>query len=258
MSPAFSVIFTSDIESERRISSAIHIDSIHFSSLEKMQKNLHKLTAAKVFFIDLNTRNESFFSTLKLINSIKNAMPDSVIMTFTDESFSEKVMNGAFSAGADDFISKPLNKLDLTTRVFYRNELKIKSGGKINDLNFENITLNVLDHTVVNDLKREIELETKEFMLLFSLMQIPTFVFSKKSLKVKLWGLTAVTDSSLEKKLFTLRKKLQTISSKVEIKSHYGKGVSIEHAAHSHYENSNLMKFDLKCSKRLSEERPWV
>jgi len=233
-----------------------------FSSLEKLEHCLPDLKGANAFFIELLAEEKKFFSTLQLINKISTLYPQSAVIVFSDDESAEKTMNGAFSAGADDFITKPLRRADLTTRAFYRKESK-KTIAVVHDkfelLTFEDLTINIRKQYLANDDGKHVDLDRKEFLMMYSFIQSPNIIITKKTLKLKLWANTKVTASSFEKKLFSLRKKIISVSSKVDIKSCYGKGLILQKKEEGIGDTMmalDILDVNIKNKKRMFNENP--
>lgn len=120
---------------------------------------------------------------IREIDKLKNTFV--VFLTARDEEFVEIM---GFSAGADDYISKPIKPRALLSRI---NAILRRSGGKeevvqpkiqVNDLSIDRETY------MVTKGKEQIVLAKKEFELLFLLASKPGKVFSRDMILEQIWG----------------------------------------------------------------------
>lgn len=120
---------------------------------------------------------------IREIDKLKNTFI--VFLTARDEEFVEIM---GFSAGADDYISKPIKPRALLSRI---NAILRRSGGKeevvqpkiqVNDLSIDRETY------MVTKGNEQIVLAKKEFELLFLLASKPGKVFSRDMILEQIWG----------------------------------------------------------------------
>lgn len=120
---------------------------------------------------------------IREIDKLKNTFV--VFLTARDEEFVEIM---GFSAGADDYISKPIKPRALLSRI---NAILRRSGGKeevvqpkiqVNDLSIDRETY------MVTKGKEQIVLAKKEFELLYLLASKPGKVFSRDMILEQIWG----------------------------------------------------------------------
>lgn len=127
-----------------------------------------------------------------------------LMVTARNESI-DKIMG--FNTGADDYISKPFDPMELTARVKanLRQYRRIKdartsaaspvAGEDLPEIAVGSIRIQVDNWKVFKD-KNEVHLTNKEFELLKFLAQHPNRVFSKEELMDKVWGYDYVGDTS--------------------------------------------------------------
>lgn len=121
-------------------------------------------------------------------------------------------------SGADDYLEKPFDLLELISRVNVRFRRLLKS----NDLTYGNVTINEKTHTcrVSN---REAHLTNTEFSILLTLMKKHDEVVSRDELLSQLWGEQNDYESrTIDVHVNSLRKKLGKGGKK--IMSVYGLG----------------------------------
>jgi len=111
-----------------------------------------------------------------------------------------------FSAGADDYITKPIKPKLLVSRVnaILKRKLK-KIASKI--ISIGDININKENHTLIYSGK-EIYLARKEFNLLYLLMSIPGKVFSREEIIAKVWNETIVGDRTIDVHVRKIREKI--------------------------------------------------
>ena len=102
--------------------------------------------------------------------------------------------------GADDYIPKPFSLPELAARVkanlaqYERVKSIAPSVRPSREIHFGNIRLNPVARRVyVDDI--EVACKTREFDLLYFLMDNPEVVFSKEALYERIWGMDALGDS---------------------------------------------------------------
>tara|TARA_B100001540_G_scaffold295863_1_gene297056 strand:+ start:135 stop:791 length:657 start_codon:yes stop_codon:yes gene_type:complete len=124
-----------------------------------------------------------------------------LFLTARSEEYSELA---GFSAGADDYITKPIKPKLLISRVKAMLRRKTKQQNKIN---IEDIEINKKTHTLIFRGK-EVFLPRKEFNLLFYLMSIPGKVFSRDEIIMHVWKDTIVGNRTIDVHVRKLREKL--------------------------------------------------
>jgi DNA-binding response OmpR family regulator len=129
-----------------------------------------------------------------------------------------KVM--AFSIGAEDFIGKPFDPLELKARVGaklrkFEKQQQLSEVLKAGDLKIDVLKQKVW---ILNGAESEaVDLTTLEFKLLLHFVRAPERVFTREFLLNEVWGMNvSVTDRTVDTHVGHLRKKLAHSRSKIE------------------------------------------
>ncbi len=131
----------------------------------------------------------------------------------------------AFSQGAEDFISKPFDPLELEARVMSKlnrkaQENQAQSLRKIKDLEIDLSRQKAFISRL--DKKQDLELTLIELKLLSALSKRSEQIFSREQLLDLVWGDVSVSDRTVDSHISHLRSKLS--ASKVEIETVKGSG----------------------------------
>ena len=138
------------------------------------------------------------------IRSINPHIP--IIMITAKDAFEDK--RTAFSHGADDFLTKPIDLDEMLLRVaalFRRAQIsmdkKIVLGSFSMSLEFRSVLIN----------GEHIDLPKKEFELLFKLLSYPKKIFTRRQLMDEIWGMDSSADErTVDVHIKRLREKFET------------------------------------------------
>lgn len=140
-----------------------------------------------------------------------------IIILTARSAISDKVTG--FSLGADDFVVKPFDVLELQARVGARLRRSAKERAERTLIQYDGLSLNVVSHEVrVRENARDhlVELTPHEYKLLQLLMMNPNVVFSRDKLLDRVWGSGRhVEDRTVDRHISSLRKKLGSRGSHV-------------------------------------------
>ncbi len=127
--------------------------------------------------------------------------------------------------GADDYITKPFNVMELKARLNAILRRIEKSKNVITQKCLANITINFLNRKVTKG-SQEITLTSKEFDLLYLLMDNPNKIFSREELLEKVWKYEHFGDlRTVDVHVRKLREKIEDNSSNpVNIMTKWGEG----------------------------------
>ncbi len=126
-----------------------------------------------------------------------------IFLTARSEEYSE--LSG-FTAGADDYITKPIKPKLLISRI---NAILRRSSKKIltNEITIENIMINKDTFQIFVD-SEEISLPKKEFLLLYFLMTVPGKAFSREEIISEVWNDSFVGDRTIDVHIRKIRDKI--------------------------------------------------
>ena len=126
-----------------------------------------------------------------------------LFLTARSEEYSELA---GFSAGADDYITKPIKPKLLVSRVnaILKRKRKKKNDGPIE---IGEIHINKSNHKLLYSGK-EIYLAKKEFNLLYYLMTVPGKVFTREEIISTIWKDAVVGDRTIDVHIRKIREKI--------------------------------------------------
>jgi len=126
-----------------------------------------------------------------------------IFLTARSEEYSE--LSG-FTAGADDYITKPIKPKLLISRI---NAILRRSNKQIltNEITIENIMINKDTFQIFVD-SEEITLPKKEFLLLYYLMTVPGKAFSREEIISEVWNDSFVGDRTIDVHIRKIRDKI--------------------------------------------------
>jgi DNA-binding response OmpR family regulator len=139
-----------------------------------------------------------------------------IIFITGSEQVAQKI--SAFSLGAEDYITKPFNPLELKARVdakltkFKKQQQKLDTLTK-GPLHFQLGTQRVF----ISDINKEVELTTREFKLLYFLARNEDQVMTREKILIEVWGASShVVDRTIDTHIYQLRKKLGEYADHIE------------------------------------------
>ncbi len=180
---------------------------------EKLSRNKYDL-----ILLDLGLPDGDGLQFLTHLSAQQETKEIPVIILSGKSEISNKVL--AFSVGAEDFISKPFDPLELRARVSAKlkksERLLAKSElFRVGDLAFQVPKQKV---SVLTEGKEEfIDLTSLEFRLLLTLAKAPERIFTRDFLLSEVWGSdVSVTDRTVDTHIGHLRKKIAKSQCKID------------------------------------------
>lgn len=150
---------------------------------------------------------------------------ESVIILSAKDAVEDKVKG--LELGADDYLAKPFHLAELHARIKSIIRRKNQHGDDL--MNYKNISLNSTDRTVqVN--QQHIQLNRKEFDLLYYFMIRPTKLIQKNALAEFIWGDDIDQSDSLDfiySQIKNLRRKLKDAHADIDIQAVYAVGYKL-------------------------------
>lgn len=133
--------------------------------------------------------------------------------------------------GADDYMSKPFNPLEVVVRVKALLKRYLKSNQKVeeNEIYIDGLVINIKTHSVTQSGK-QIRLTNKEFEILTLLSKNRGVVFSSRKIYEKVWQEEFYeSDATIMTHIKNLREKLEdNVKNPTYIKTIWGVGYKIE------------------------------
>ena len=156
---------------------------------------------------------------------IRKAHPDITIILLTARDTDADFMTG-FTAGCDDYLTKPFSPLKLTLKVNAILSKLGKNEKSTDEMTFGDLSLDASSFSC-RVLDNELKLTKTEFQVLSLLLSTPEKAVSRDKLLSDIWGCseveTRVTDDTMKR----LRKKLKDAGSRVHIETIWGFGFKL-------------------------------
>jgi DNA-binding response OmpR family regulator len=177
--------------------------------------------------VDVHLSNDQ--SGLEIIPRLKQAWPDAPLLVVTSDPESN-IVSDALAAGADDFLRKPIDDVELRARLNARAaQIAERKGAAL--LEFGDLKLDVVRKSITGPKGFRV-VSNREIGLLAQLAKAKGVIIPKKALKQQLWGDIAISDNVLDRKIYEVRKLLREVSDAVELKSIYGEGLALRLRSH--------------------------
>jgi DNA-binding response OmpR family regulator len=163
-----------------------------------------------LILLDISLPKRDGYTLLSEMQSDLNVNPIPIICLTGKTGVTDKVT--AFSLGADDYMMKPFDPIELKARVDSKLNKKRREQNKLDLVSVGELEIDNARHRVSlkrNNQKVEILVTQTEFKLLSCLAKKPGQVFTRDQLLVAAWGPDAdVLDRAVDVHLCSLRKKL--------------------------------------------------
>lgn len=198
------------------------IPGFAFKSVNEVLASLGRLEPVAAF-VDIHL--ESSQSGLEIIPILRGRWPVMPILVLTSDK-TEVAIESALAAGADDFLRKPISPVELQARLGIRLEERSHLFTS-QSLRFADFTLTPAHHRLSANGKT-VYLSPTALNLLTCLIDMKGTTVSRDVLKRKVWGRLAITNNALDRKVYEVRKIIESVDSKVQIKNIYGQGYQLE------------------------------
>jgi two-component system phosphate regulon response regulator PhoB len=171
-----------------------------------------------LMILDLGLPDGDGFQLLTELSTDPSLKDMPVIVLSGKTETSTKVI--AFSIGAEDFVSKPFDPLELKARVAAKLKKAERLSDKHQSLHVGDLQIDVHKQKVmINSGPSQItvDLTSLEFRLLLTMARAPERVFSRDHLLNEVWGENlSVTDRTVDTHIGHLRKKLAPSASRID------------------------------------------
>jgi DNA-binding response OmpR family regulator len=150
------------------------------------------------------------------------------LIVMSDNCSAERVAN-VLDAGADDFIAKPIEAVELVARLrAVLRRRKNQSAGKTVEFGGYRLDMGAGTLTFHGNL---IELTAREFNIAWLLFSSSGQYLSRETISVAVWGVSSeVANRTIEQHVYMLRKKLQLSKTRgVTIRTGYAQGYRLEY-----------------------------
>ncbi len=217
---AFIITLDDDLAVAPILQAATGLPSRSFTSIADFQAaELEQPVAA---FVDIHLSPVE--SGLDLLPELRSRWPYCPLIVMTSDQ-SSTAIGLALSAGADDFVRKPLDRAEVNARLRARAE-EMRDRSKRETMVCGDTELNTGSGRIVGP-AGESYLSPSEVRLLTFLIQSQGGLVTRDELRRKIWGTLKVSENALNKKLHDLRVALRSASLSLGVKSSYGTGVKL-------------------------------
>jgi len=196
----------------------IAIKCVWFSSIDELVQTRQKWAPSAVF-IDIHLgRGEN---GLTIIPLLKDRWPDSLLLVITAD-LDSKYLKQALLGGADDFIRKPFDPLDLRARI------QSRIGDRIHHISNEWLEYSHLKISpvlgCVQFRSRRKPLKGNAMAVLMTMVSARGTLVTRNYLRYQVWGGATISENALDKQVSEVRRVLKSIGQPVRLRSVYGKG----------------------------------
>lgn len=199
----------------------VGVKSVPFRSAKQLLAQAEKFKPMAAF-LDIHLSTEE--SSLDMLPTLRKLWPSVPLLVITADQSGEAVSE-ALASGADDFIRKPLDPLEVNARLQARMGEKLRLSRK-NTIQLGEISLNKEYRLLRGELGERFLSQTIT-NLLQTFFEAQGTVIPRKSLKKKIWGETHISDNALDRKVCELRAILRDTTNTLTIRTVYGQGFSL-------------------------------
>lgn len=214
-----SLLITED-NAEMRIllEGALSEFQLKFATTLKDSRELLSANDYDLLILDLNLPDGDGFQLLTEMGQDSRLKTMPVIVLTGKNETATKVL--AFSIGAEDFVCKPFDPLELNARVSAKlkkaeRQASASENLKVGDLQIDISKQKVLIRNGASEIP--VDLTSLELRLLLTISRTPQRIFSRDFLLKEVWGSgLTVTDRTVDTHIGHLRKKLSASQSRID------------------------------------------
>lgn len=196
------------------LESSLNEYALHFCTTLKEAREVVAHHTFQLIMLDIGLPDGDglkFLAELSTIPQTKN-VPVMILSSKTETS--NKIM--AFSVGAEDFISKPFDPLELQARVAAKLKKMDRAQSRAEMVRIGDLSIDFIKQKAVLN-NETLDLTTLEFKLLSYFARAPERVFSREQLLNEVWGSDVnITDRTVDTHIGHLRKKIANSNMKIE------------------------------------------
>jgi DNA-binding response OmpR family regulator len=224
----YCIVIDDDLTSAKLIEGILNVVVFSFDRSSKFIEKREQLKSPIGIFLDVHLAEGE--CGLDELNKIAQYWPKTPVIVITGDT-DDEIIGQALGGGAHDFISKPLRAGEVRARLnFSRKKIEETIDNRI--FEFADIHLD-LKYGRLKGPKGESYLSHTDAELLAHFISACGTLVSKTEIKRYIWGEIKISDNALDRKIFEIRKAVREVSGKAEIKSHYGKGITLQRKSHN-------------------------
>jgi two-component system, OmpR family, response regulator len=219
----YAITLDDDVMVSKIIEKITGINSIQYKSAKTLLQKAETHRNPTAVFIDIHLDDNE--SGLDIIPELREIWPFTPLIVVTGD-MKDDMIGHALAAGADDFVRKPINAVELRARLKARVAQMTERASR-DQIAVADMTYDRNFRTMVGGGKIR-HLSQTESRLWECLLEARGMVIPRSEVKRKVWGSIKVSDNALDKKLFDLRAHVKETSHRVHLKSVYGSGICLE------------------------------
>lgn len=219
------LIIEDEIELQRSIQDFLERECFLVESANTYESGLDKVLnyPYDIILLDIMLPGGNGLDLLRLLK--EQNKHQSVLILSAKDSVDDKVMG--LEIGADDYLAKPFHFAELLARIKSIVRRNAQQGDSI--IKYNNVSLDIDNRiTVVGE--KELQLNRKEFDVLYYFLLRPNKLLEKTTLAETVWGDHADQADNLDfiySQIKNLRKKLKDAGAELDIQAVYGVGYKL-------------------------------
>ncbi|WP_164122362.1 response regulator transcription factor [Sphingobacterium sp. xlx-130] len=219
------LIIEDEIELQRSIQDFLEREHFLVESANTYEAGLDKVLnhSYDIVLLDIMLPGGNGLDLLKILKRENNS--HSVLILSAKDSVDDKVLG--LEIGADDYLAKPFHFAELLARIKSIVRRNSQKGDSV--IRYENVSLDVDNRTVFVEYQ-ELQLNRKEFDMLYYFLLRPKKLLEKTTLAETVWGDHADQADNLDfiySQIKNLRKKLKDAGANLDIQAVYGVGYKL-------------------------------